>query len=238
MSIEAKIQGTRYVVQLTHDGISWILNLMINNIPEESIKLKNASMREITEGVDYLINEIQVVVNPFQKEMMIKELYGKASGDTNLEAHKQQQAEYKKKEQMVHDEDFRKGLVSEYKQTFKIEAEPAVKKEKTKVKKPEKPEVKQYTQMTTEMKSMVSELNQNIEAEPQPQFVKHPTYARTLQQQYDPVDTRVSAVDVDDMLRELIQTKDLLKAEIELVWERMAKLEQIILKLSTLSGKL
>ncbi|MCH8908228.1 MAG: hypothetical protein IH840_14160 [Candidatus Heimdallarchaeota archaeon] len=61
--------------------------------------------------------------------------------------------------------------------------------------------------------------------------------AGKLTQQYDPIDTRVTSVDMEDLIRELNETKDLLRMDLDRVYQRTEKIDKLILKISSISSR-
>jgi len=254
MSNIVQIQGTRYIFHLEEiSSNNWKLALMIHNVEEDSTLLKNHNMRAIQESVDELIKKNHVNVNSFQVEMMIKELYAQSTGDTTLEQHKEAMKAIEDKREFVSDPQFKDSLVSEFKESFNIQQEvPKKKVEKTQNKKSKKAQSKKRRRkkakqeiieesQTEASKSglgdVLSEIDKNIEESQQPQYSQEARSAGKLTQQYDPIDTRVTSVDMEDLIRELNETKDLLRMDLDRVYQRTEKIDKLILKISSISSR-
>ncbi len=276
MAYKTKVQGTRFILELREENGSWMLYLMINNVKEEAMEIKRNNMRLIQEGVSEILRRGNANANPFQIEMMSKDLYKQSTGDNKMEKHKQSMRILEQKKKMMNDPSIHKNIVSEYKTVVdnsipvKIEKKKVPKKIETKKKIFQKkkkedspvvvsinpipvdmPEVSEDEKIEKakhdpDMQSMMSEINTKVnKAElKKPEIAEKKVLGDTIQEaskrltrQFDEFDTGVSSVDIEDLIKELNDTKFLLRQDIELINKRMDKMDAIIFKISKLSSK-
>jgi len=240
MTATTKVQGTKYSLQTTDDKENdvWKLSLMIAGNEEEHLNLKKKSLMALKEGIEEIIKSSHATANPFQVDLMAKDLYSQITGDSDLSEHNKNMAEYKEKQKMMQDPKFQGSLVSEFKNSYKIREDKPQKVEPTRK---EKPVADTRTQRNVEqashrpeVQSMVSEIKQEIghvEAEKQKKEDK-------LQRAVGSVDSRISSTDVEDLIKELRETKSNLESDLARVNKRMEKLDKIIMKISQISSQL
>lgn len=238
MAISAKIQGTRYVLQMHKNSSNvWNLDLLIQDALEDSIELKDLNMRFIKEGVNKFIETHKITVNPILIENIIKSLYQQSTGDVNMAQHDKNMQELSAKKNMMNDPSFTQSLVSEFNKTFNKQdniPHKEVKQTKPQPKPPDKPmEVKEQQVSRSGLADVVSEMGKKMDVSNQPGYAA-PNVPSHLTGKIDPVNTQISSVDVNDLLKELIQEQSALKQDFARVSQRMEKIDRMILKLSTL----
>ena len=238
MAIEAKIQGTRYVLNMHKNSSNvWNLDLLVKDALEDSIELKDLNMRFIKEGVHKLIDDHKITVNPILIENIIKSLYQQSTGDVNMAEHDKNMQELSAKQNMMNDPSFTQSLVSEFNKTFnKQENTPQkeIKQNKPHPKPPEKPmEIKEQQVSKSGLADVVSEMGKKMEDASQSQY-GGTKVASHLTQQYNPVNTAITATDVNDLITELIEEQNALKGDIAHLTQRVEKIDRMLLKLSSL----
>lgn len=256
MSYRTKVQGTRYIIQLENEKGAWKLYLMIGDAKEESTKIRNNTMRNIREGIEEVLRKAGTKINDFHVEMMSKELYTKSSGDINMEEHKKTEETILQKQKMGQDMSITQEIVSEYKSALggtkshhtpvKEKATPSIQTGfSVKIQKSEQADPPIEHEIDPEMKSIVSEISSAVRR-PEMQHIERPGItdpktvaeaAQSLNKQYDDIETGVSAVDIDDLIKELNDTKFLLQQDLAKINKRMEKMDNIIHKISGLSSK-
>jgi len=251
MAIEEKVPGTRFTLALEMGkDKEWEMLLKIGGATEEKMDLKNTSLREVSLCVSELLDTARANINEFQMEMISKKLYKEVSGDDDMSAHEQSMKNIENKKNMMQDESFQSSLVNEYRDQFRIKDDSPQKtagKTQPKPKSIPEREQKQIDENTQrpEMRDMVNEINKNLassrpaQTSTQNSSPKPSTDRKSqLRSPSADIDTRVSSVDIEDLVNELQRTKDLLAEDLKKVNKRMEKIDNIIAKLGTISSKL
>lgn len=237
MSATAKIPGTKYTFKLYEDfnKKTWNLSLMIDGKTEDSVEFSNLTMRSVNESVETLISQNSLQINPLQLQIMVENLYKSSSGDTDLSQHKQSIEERQEKQNMMGEDAFRSSIVSEFKDRYNIQ-ESTPKPTTQKQQKPKKVEIDPNVEKA--MSSVVSEMHQSFDDKAQPQYASPPPGSLGLSKAQDPVDIRVTGVDIDELISELQETKELLQQDILRVNQRMEKIDRLVAKISSISSRL